>query len=94
MPTSNKGVIGLDAQTAINIAFALAGALGGWVLKFMHDELKQLQHGDRELVAKVHAIETLVAGQYVTRDVLDKSLVALFAKLDRIEFKLDGKVDK
>jgi hypothetical protein len=84
----------MEAQTAINIAFSLSGVLGGWVLKFLHGELKRLQDGDRELVTKVHAIETLVAGQYVSRDALDRSLSALFSKLDRIELKLDGKVDK
>lgn len=84
----------MDAQTAINVAFGLAGLLGGWVLKFLHGEMKTLQAADRDLTSKVHAIETLVAGQYVTRDTLDRSLSALFQKLDRIEGKLDGKVDK
>lgn len=84
----------MDAQTAINVAFGLAGVLGGWVLKFLHGELKTLQAADRDLTTKVHGIETLVAGQYVTRDSLDRSMGALFAKLDRIEEKLDSKADK
>lgn len=84
----------MDAQTAINIAFALVGTLGGWVLKFLHGEMKTLQEADRDLTTKVHAIETLVAGQYVTRDSLDRSLSALFAKLDRIEVQLGSKADK
>ena len=84
----------MDAQTAINVAFGLAGTLGGWVLKFLHGELKTLQLGDLELTRKVQAVEVLVAGQYVTRDSLDRSLMALFQKLDRIEEKLDDKVNR
>lgn len=84
----------MDAQTAINISFGLAGAFGGWVLKFLYDEMRALQAADSTIADKVQAIEVLVAGQYVTRDSLDRSLSALFAKLDRIEEKLDGKADK
>jgi hypothetical protein len=84
----------MDAQTAINIAFTMAGALGGWVLKFLHGELKALQRADISLTDKVQRIEVLVAGEYVKRDALERMEQALFAKLDRIEEKLDGKADK
>ena len=40
------------------------------------------------------SIEVLVAGHYVTRPDMDKLGDAIFKKLDRIEGKLDGKVDK
>lgn len=39
-------------------------------------------------------IEVLVAGAYVKKDEFGASVAALFAKLDRIEDKLDGKADK
>lgn len=84
----------MDAQTAINIAFGLAGVLGGWVLKFLHGAMRDLQHADMELTDKVQRIEVLVAGQYVKRDDMEKLSNALFHKLDRIEQKLDAKVDK
>lgn len=84
----------MDAQALINVAFALAGVLGGWVLKFLHDAMRDLQAADADLADKVQRIEVLVAGQYVTRDALDRSLSALFSKLDRIEQKLDLKADK
>jgi stage V sporulation protein SpoVS len=84
----------MDQQTLINVLFAVCGALGGWVLKVMHGELRALQAADHNLTDKVQAIEVLVAGQYVTRDALDRSLVAMFAKLDKIEAKLDNKADK
>jgi CHASE3 domain sensor protein len=56
--------------------------------------VKDLQKADKDLTAKVAEIEVLVAGHYVKRDDLDQLSKAIFAKLDRIEDKLDGKVDK
>lgn len=84
----------LDAQTIINAAFALAGGLGGWVLNSLRDSIATLQAQDKELTKKVQQIEVLVAGTYVKRDELDKLGNALFARLDRIEGKLDKKADK
>jgi peptide deformylase len=72
----------VDLQLAFNIAAALAGMLGGWVLKAISANLKELQIADKDLVAKVQQKD------------LDKLQVALFAKLDRIENKLDDKMDK
>lgn len=84
----------MDTQTAINIAVGIAGIFGGWILKFLHTGLRDLQKADIELTDKVQKIEVLVAGQYVKRDDVDKLATALFTKLDRIEAKLDGKADK
>lgn len=84
----------MDFQVGFNIAVALAGALGGWTLKTIWESLRDLQDDDKVLTDKVQAIEVLVAGHYVTRDDQDKNMAAIFAKLDRIEYKLDKKVDK
>lgn len=81
-------------QIFINWGFATSGALAGWVLKFLYDGLHALQKADTELVAKVQAIELLVAGQYVKRTELEALSDALFSKLDRIEAKIDRKVDR
>lgn len=66
----------------------------GWILNTVRDGLRDLQHADIELADKVQAIEVLVAGQYVKRSELEKLSDALFMKLDRIESKIDGKMDK
>ena len=58
------------------------------------ESLKDLQSADKMLSEKVAAIEVLVAGAYVTREELQKTVSAVFTKLDRIEDKLDHKVDK
>lgn len=84
----------MEAQTFINIAIGLVGALGGWVLNNLKSSIDELRKADLALTDKVQHIEVLVAGTYVKRDDMEKLGSALFAKLDKIENKLDGKVDK
>jgi hypothetical protein len=84
----------MDFQIGFDLAIGLVAFLGGWVMNNLRDSLKSLQKADNELTNKVQAIEVLVAGTYVKRDELDKLGQAIFAKLDRIEGKLDGKADK
>lgn len=83
----------LDQQT-FNIAIGVAGALGGWWMKAMWDALKDLQRQDQVLVSEISDLKVLVAGQYVKSEVFDKTITAMFAKLDRIEDKLNAKADK
>lgn len=84
----------MDNQTLFNIAIGLAGALGGWVLNNLKASIDDLRKADSQLADKVQHIEVLVAGTYVKRDDMDKLGIALFAKLDKIEAKLDLKADK
>ena len=84
----------MDAQTIINIVIGLAGGLGGWILNNLKSSIDELRKADMGLTDKVQHIEVLVAGTYVKRDDMDKLGHALFAKLDKIEAKLDNKVDK
>lgn len=84
----------MDAQNLFNIATAIAGFLGGWVLNNLRDSIASLRKSDHELADKVQKIEVLVAGQYVTRNDFNSLTTALFTKLDKIESKLDTKVDR
>lgn len=84
----------MDQQQLFNVMFAIAGALGGWWMKAMWESLKDLEKADRNLNATVSDLKVLVAGQYVKTEAFDKLTTAMFAKLDRIEDKLDHKVDK
>jgi len=84
----------VDAQTGFNIVLSLAAFLGGWVLNSLRESIASLHKSDAELATKVQGMEVLVVGQYVKRDELEKLGQALFAKLDKIDAKLDGKVDK
>ena len=82
------------AQSLFNIAVGVAGAIGGWWMKAIWEALRDLQSADQALAGKVSSIEVLVAGTYVTRDELSRTIVAVMNKLDRIEDKLDLKADK
>lgn len=84
----------MDTQAAFNIVLSLVAFLGGWVLNSLRDSIAALQKTDDELADKVQHIEVLVAGTYVKRDDMDRLGTALFAKLDKIEAKLDKKQDK
>jgi hypothetical protein len=84
----------MDSQTIINTAIALVGFLGGWILKVIWEAVKELQFADKVLVDKVNTIEILIAGNYMSKHDFDKIAAAIFAKLDKIEDKLDRKVDK
>ena len=81
-------------QAVFNISVTLIGFLGGWVLNSLKSSIDALHKADADLTIKVQSVEVLVAGSYVKRDDLDKLSSALFAKLDKIEAKLDSKVDK
>ena len=83
----------MDGQTAFNLAIGLISFLGGWVVKNLQDSMKALQSADERLAAKVQSIEVLVAGQYIKREDFDRTIAALFAKLDKIESKLDMKAN-
>lgn len=84
----------MEPQVIINILAGLVTFFFGWWMKALSDSMKELHEADRKLADKIAAIEVLVAGAYVKRDDFDKSLQAIFHKLDRIEDKLDGKADK
>lgn len=82
------------AQFIFNVLLTLTATLGGWVLRSIHEAVKDLQENDKNLADKVQSIELLVAGNYVQKTDMQHALDALFNKLDRIENKLDKKVDK
>lgn len=81
-------------QVVVNWILGGVGGLMGFILSAVWQSVKDLQVADVTLAEKVQSIEVLVAGSYVKRDDLDKLTVALFAKLDKIETKLDCKADK
>lgn len=84
----------MSYQDAFNIMATIVGFAGGWWMKTIHESVRDLQTDDRKLAEKIGSIEVLVAGNYVKRDEMEKTLSAIFAKLEKISDKLDGKQDK
>lgn len=82
------------AQFVFNVLISLVMFLGGWVLNSVKSSIEHLQRADRTLTEKLQAVELLVAGNYVKKEDLAHNVEAIFKKLDRIETKLDSKVDK
>jgi len=92
-------------QGVINYLFMGFSAACGFILSVIWEGLRDLQKADLDIVAQFNQIKLLVAGEYVKkedlerstalqRDYFEKNLTALFAKLDKIENKLDGKMDR
>lgn len=74
-------------QVWFEAAVAVIGLIIGWVLRTLWWDMKDLS-------TKVQSIEILVAGEYVKKTEIAQLSESLFKKLDRIEDKLDAKVDK
>ena len=81
-------------QTIINWLLAGFSTLIGFLLNAVWQAVKDLQTADKVLTEKAGRIEVLVAGGYVRKDELMPQMNALFAKLDKIEDKLEHKEDK
>lgn len=84
----------MDQQQLFNVLFAIVGVLGGWWMKAMWEAVKDLEKADQALSGQVADLKILVAGGYVRTEQFNSMSNAIFAKLDRIEDKLDQKVDK
>ena len=82
------------SQTIINAIIGGFAAAGAFILRVIWEGLRELQKADVDLAAKISEIQLLVAGNYVKKDELDGVIKALFTKLDKIEDKLDKKVDR
>ena len=81
-------------QDFLNWSFGILNLILGGFIKAMWDSYKDLKKTDTELAEKVNQIEVLVAGTYVKRDDFDRMAHAIFAKLDKISDKIDGKADR
>ena len=81
-------------QMSFDALGAVTMFLFGYLLKSIGDSIKGLQKADGALSDKIQHLEILVAGDYVKKHDLTQLTEALFTKLDKIEDKLDRKVDK
>lgn len=81
-------------QSIINWILGAFNALMMFLINLKWNAIKDLQSDDKNLHQKIAEVEVLVAGMYVRKTEFDASVTALFKKLDRIEDKIDKKVDK
>jgi hypothetical protein len=83
-----------ETQIFFDVAVAVIGAMGGWILNTVWIAVKDLQKADKELADKVGEIEVLVAGRYMTRDEFNNTLAQVFNKLDTIRDMIAKKADR
>jgi len=94
----HKGLAVNDLQIIFNIAVALSGALGGWILKTIWDAIKSLDADVKALGQRMHH-------EFVRRDDFKESTQELksdmragFAEvkslIGEVFSKLDNKADK
>ncbi|MCX7902010.1 MAG: hypothetical protein N2483_06930 [Burkholderiaceae bacterium] len=83
-----------DFSLLFNLALAIAGAFGGWILRTVSLAVRDLQAADAKLTDKINNLQVLVVGDYVHRAEFHKTVDAIFETLRRIEEKLDHKQDK
>ena len=79
----------VDYQVLFNIVLGVGSAAVGWILRVVWAAIASLQEDDKILTAKVAAIETLVAGQYVKLADHRADLAVVAVKLDRLADKQD-----
>jgi len=83
-----------ETQIFFDVAVAVIGAMGGWILNTVWVSVKELQKADKDLADKVGEIEVLVAGRYMTRDEFNNTLAQVFNKLVKILDMIDKKADR
>jgi hypothetical protein len=84
-------------QFLLNCAIGLIGvvvSLGVWIVQMMWKSIQGLKKSNLTNCERINSFEVLVAGHYIRREDVERSIAAIFTKLDRIEDKLDRKADK
>ena len=81
-------------QSVFNLIVTACGGLGGWVMKLLYDQIKDLQGDCRRTCDKLSSVEVLIAGQYISVAQFNTFSADINRKLDSISDKLDRKADK
>lgn len=71
------------------ILVGLCGALAGWILRVIWQDIKELHAQDRRASDRMGKLEILVAGEYVKRTELEKWMKDVSHDLRRIYDKID-----
>ncbi len=77
----------MDIQSLFNIVFGTLSAILGWFGREMWAAVQELK-------SDLAKLREEIPKEYVVKNDFHNFTEAIFKKLDRIEDKLDGKVDK
>ncbi len=78
----------------VNMVIAGLLAALSFILKVIWDGLRELQKADVDLTGQIATVRLMMADSYIKKEDFDRMANALFAKLDKIEAKIDLKADK
>lgn len=84
----------MDWQTAFNVALGIAGSLGGWLIKFQADEMREFRRANSRLEGDLIALAIKLPTDYIQKGDFKKFEEMISDKLDKIFDKLDAKADK
>lgn len=84
----------MDMNTAFGIAMGVVSFLGGWFLKVLFGRIERLEQADRDLADTVNELRVELPSRYISKEEHLQSATELMRVLQRIEDKLDRKVDK
>lgn len=81
-------------QIIVNAILTGLLAAIAFTLRVMWDGFRELQKADLEQLAQISSLKVLMADAYIKKEDFDRMTSAIFSKLDKIENKLDSKVDR
>ena len=77
----------MDIQFLFNLGITIAGAVAGWILRIVWQEIKLVQQSQKE-------IEQDMSNNYVRKDDYRIDIAEIKGMFNRIMDKLDKKADK
>jgi regulator of replication initiation timing len=84
----------VDLRTAFDIALSLITFLGGWLMKTLFDRIDKLEEADNRMTQALNDLRVELPSRYVDKEDFIRVSNKMLSTLERIEDKLDKKVDK
>lgn len=84
----------MDIQNIVMGVLSIVGTIVLFLVTQTWNSIKTLQKQDEDLAEKINKIEILIASNYVKRIDFDNYTTVIFNKLDKIESKLDNRLDR
>ncbi len=74
----------MDAHQMMTTLLTLVAFLGGWVMHSFRAQLNDNRNDIKETSDRVHAVEVLVAGKYITREESEANTATILKELRTI----------
>ena len=78
----------MDAHQMMTTLLTLVAFLGGWVMHSFRAQLNDNRNDIKETSDRVHAVEVLVAGKYITREESEANTATILKELRTIHMDI------